>query len=112
MKEYKSLIASAKELKLNNIICNDIQVWKKYPEYHHIYNKLWIAESYKVKSFKFINNGNIKIIFKPIINLYGMSRGFKIIKNEDDYEEYLDDDLFWNYLSGNHYTIDLVKNKI
>ena len=40
MKEYKSLIALSKELKLNNIICNDIQVWKKYPKYHNIYNKL------------------------------------------------------------------------
>ena len=96
MKEYKSLIASAKELKLNNIICNDIQVWKKYPEYHHIYNKLWIAESQNLPCGPMgIYPKEYPIIFKPIINLYGMSRGFKIlIKNEDDYEEYLDDGLF------------------
>jgi len=110
MKEYKSLIALSKELKLNNIICNDIQAWKKYHTYHNIYNKLWIAESQNLPCGPMgIYPEEYPIIFKPIINLYGMSRGFKIIKNEDEYQEYLDDGLFWMpYLSGDHYTIDLV----
>ena len=30
MKDYNSLLSLTKKLNLNNIICNDIQAWKKY----------------------------------------------------------------------------------
>ena len=49
------------------------------------------------------------IVFKPIINLKGMSKGFKIIKSEEEYDKNIKDGLFWEeYLEGNHYCIDLI----
>ena len=52
------------------------------------------------------------IIIKPIINLYGFSRGFKIIKNEEEYLSNQIDGFFWMpYLNGKNFTIDIVLEK-
>ena len=51
---------------------------------------------------------NYPVIFKPIINLYGMSR-FEIVNNEEEYYDKLEDGLFWSpYFTGDHYTIDFI----
>ena len=52
---------------------------------------------------------NYPVIFKPIINLFGMSRSFKIIKSKKEYNKNLKDGLFWmKYLDGTHLCIDLI----
>lgn len=110
MKLYENINYKINKLKLENIITNDIDAWKKYKNYHHIYNKIWIVESQDLNCGPMGCLPNkYPIIFKPIINLYGMSRGFKIINNEQEYFKNLKDGLFWmDYLSGNHYCIDLI----
>ena len=110
MKDYNSLLSLTKKLNLNNIICNDIQAWKKYTNYHHIYNKLWVTESQNIDCGPMgILPENYPVIFKPIINLYGMSRGFEIVNNEEEYYDKLEDGLFWSpYFTGDHYTIDFI----
>ena len=48
------------------------------------------------------------IIIKPIINLFGMSRGFKIIKNLNEYYESMKDGYFWIDTFRNQINIDLI----
>lgn len=52
------------------------------------------------------------IALKPIINLFGMSRGFRVILCEEEYSELINNDnmmagVFWMpYLEGKHVTLD------
>lgn len=114
MSTYSSLCEIIKKNNLSNkIITSDPMAWVNYPEYQFIYNKLWIAQS------QFIDCGPMNVypqkypvIFKPIINLIGMSRGIKKINNEKEYDKYLKDGFFWEeFLDGDHYCIDLVLSK-
>jgi len=110
MKYYENIYYKINKFNLNNIIINDIEAWKKYRDFHHIYNKIWIAESQNIPCGPMgLYPENYPIIFKPIINLFGMSRSFKIIKDKKEYDKYLQDGLFWmDYLSGIHYCIDII----
>ena len=110
MNIYENIYYKINKLNLSNIIMNDIEAWTKYRDYHHIYNKIWIAESQNILCGPMGLYPEIyPIIFKPIINLFGMSRSFKIIKDKEEYNNNLQDGLFWmDYLSGNHYCIDII----
>ena len=110
MKVYENITDQCEKLNIKNVISNDIEAWNKYKSYHHIYNKLWIAESQDILCGPMgIEPKIYPIIFKPIINLYGMSRSFKIIYNKDEYYKYLKDGLFWmEYLGGEQYNVDLI----
>lgn len=105
-----NLNSKIKQLECKNIITNDIDAWKFYKNYHHIYNKIWIVESQDIACGPMgCYPSEYPIIFKPIINLFGMSRGFKIIKNKEEYDKNIKDGLFWMpYLMGNHYCIDFI----
>ena len=107
---YENINKQCKNLDIKSVISNDIEAWNKYKSYHHIYNKLWIAESQDIQCGPMgIKPKKYPIIFKPIINLYGMSRSFKIISKEEEYFKYLKDGLFWmEYLDGNQYNVDLI----
>ena len=107
--KYKNLNDYNKLLN-TNIISNDIDAYVKYKKYRHIYNKLWLAESQDLPSAPIgIYPNNYPIIIKPIINLFGMSRGITIINNEEEYSNFNKDGFFWEkYLTGNHYTLDII----
>lgn len=113
MNYYEDLNEICQRLKINNIVTNDIDAWNKHKNYKKIYNKLWLVE------LQNINCGPIgtepdyyPIVIKPIINLYGMSRSFKIIKNQKEYLQNQVDGCFWMpYLSGKNFTIDLILDK-
>lgn len=111
MKEYRSLANYKKEYNLSElIVCDDITAWIEYEDYHHIYNKLWVAESQDLECGPmYVYPNEYPIIFKPIINLKGMSKGFKVINDEKEYDDNIKDGLFWEkYLDGNHYCVDLI----
>jgi hypothetical protein len=110
IKDYISLNDFVDKYNLNDIITNDFDAWSKIKNYNFIYNKLWIAQSQNIESGPMgIEPESYPIIFKPIINLYGMSRGFRLINNKKEYEFYLKDGLFWmKYLNGKFYCIDIV----
>lgn len=93
-----------------DLITNDISAWMYYPKYNFVYNKLWIAESQGLECAPMgIYPSEYPIIIKPIINLFGMSRGFRIIKDDDEYDNNIMDGFFWEeYLSGDHLCIDLI----
>lgn len=88
----------------------DSVAWIHYPDYRHIYNKLWIAESQRIPSGPMaIYPSFYPVIFKPIINLYGMSRGIKKINNDEEYNNNICDGFFWEeFFNGTHRCIDLV----
>jgi hypothetical protein len=106
---YKNLNDYNKLLN-TKIISNDINAYQKYKKYRHIYNKLWLAESQDLPSAPIgIYPNTYPIIIKPIINLFGMSRGISIINNEEEYSNFNKDGFFWEkYLIGKHYTLDII----
>jgi len=109
VKRYQSLADMLGDAQ-TNIPCSDADAWITFTDYHHIYNKLWIAESQGIPCGPMGTYPNrYPVIFKPIINLYGMSRGTKIINNEEQYDNNIIDGNFWEeYLEGTHQCIDLV----
>ena len=110
-KQYKTLVDYINNLSLHNIkVTNDSSAWVEYPEFNFVYNKLWVAQSQEIESAPLgVYPNKYPIIFKPIINLLGMSRGFKKINNEKEYIENFKDGLFWEeYLEGEHNCIDLI----
>lgn len=115
MKPYINLVDYNKKLKLD-LIVNDIDAYQLNYKYRIIYNKLWLAESQDLNAAPMgILPNEYPIVIKPIINLFGMSKGFKIINNEKEYLLNQKDGFFWEkYLNGNHYTIDIIlkDNKI
>lgn len=111
VKSYMSLSKYIVEYQLKNIkITHDINAWIEYPEFNFIYNKLWIATSQELNCGPMgVYPEEYPIVFKPIINLYGMSRGFKIINNEEEYDMNIKDGFFWEeYITGDHYCVDLI----
>ena len=111
MKSYKSLVDYIKDCNLKNIkVTNDCMAWIEYPDFNFIYNKLWLANSQDIDAGPMgVYPIKYPVIFKPIINLFGMSRGFKIINNEEEYNKNIKDGFFWEeYLDGEHNCIDLI----
>lgn len=117
VQKYMNLNDYIEEYKFENIkITDDTDAWIQNPDHNFVYNKLWIAQSQGISCGPMnVYPNKYPIIFKPIINLYGMSRGFKIITSEKDYDESIKDGFFWEeYLKGEHYCVDLiiVKGKV
>jgi len=112
VKDYQSLGKILREKGIIDIPITDEQAWIKYPNYHHIYNKLWIAESQDLPCGPmgiYPQENTYPVIFKPLINLYGMSRGVVKINNDDEYDENIKDGLFWEeFLEGEHRCVDLI----
>ena len=92
------------------LVTNDFDAWDKFSKYKKIYNKLWLVEKQNIKCGPIgTQPKNYPIIIKPIINLYGMSRGFLKINDEDEYYNNQNDGCFWMpFLDGKHYTVDLI----
>ena len=115
--EYKSIDEIIDNLNLSeNIIIDDFTAWEKFKDYRKFYNKLNLALLQNIEAGPMgIYPSKYPIIFKPIINLYGMSRGFKIIKSDKEYDKNIKDGLFWmEYFSGEQINLDFVilKEKI
>jgi hypothetical protein len=110
MNYYENIFQKCIRLDITNILCNDIDAWEYFPSFNFIYNKLNLI---KLQNIECGPIGTLPkkypIIIKPIVNLYGMSKGFKIIKNKSEYLENQKDGFFWMpYLSGKNYTIDII----
>lgn len=110
MKYYEDLNQVLKRLNINNIITNDIDAWENNKINNKIYNKLWLTQLQNIDCGPIgTHPKQYPIIIKPIINLYGMSKGFMKINSEEEYYENQKYGHFWMpYLSGKNYTIDLI----
>jgi|TARA_B110000037_G_C17003484_1_gene458249 hypothetical protein len=102
-------------IKKNNLsdklFLTDFNCWINYKKHNWIYNKLELAQMQNLTSAPWpIIPKNYPVIIKPIINLLGMSRGFKIIYNIDEFVELKDKDgYFWEeYLDGKQINLDLI----
>lgn len=109
MEYYEQIYDKFERLDIE-FIYNDIDAWQENPNFNQIYNKLWLVSKQEIDCGPIGTDVNkYPIIIKPIINLYGFSRGFKIIKNEEEYLSNQNDGFFWMpYLKGKNYTIDLI----
>lgn len=114
MTTYKSLHQIVSENSFSDkLFVNDSDAWIQNPDHQFIYNKLWVAQSQFIDCAPMeVYPRKYPIVFKPIINLIGMSRGFRKINNKEEYDKYLQDGLFWeDFLEGDHWCIDLILNK-
>ena len=113
MKIYENISNILDRLNINNIFFNDIDCWEHFKKDKVIYNKLWLAEIQNIDCGPI---GTIPkkypIVVKPIINLYGMSRSFKICHNENEYNNYQKDGCFWTpFFSGDNFNYDIIFDK-
>ena len=110
---YQDINEKCRKMNINNIITNDIDAWSQHQNYRKIYNKLWLVEKQNIDCAPIgVEPKNYPIIIKPIINLYGMSRGFKKIDNRKQYYQNQSDGCFWMpFLKGKLYTVDLILDK-
>ena len=95
----------------DKLFLTDFNCWINYKKHNWIYNKLKLAQMQNLTSAPWpIIPKNYPVIIKPIINLLGMSRGFKIIYNIDEFVKLKDKDgYFWEeYLDGKQINLDLV----
>ena len=113
MKYYEDLNTILNRLNITNIITNDIDAWDLNKFNRKIYNKLWLTELQGIDCGPIgTKPTNYPIIIKPIINLYGMSKGFMKINSEEDYYNNQKDGHFWMpYFKGKNYTIDIIFDK-
>ena len=95
---------------INLFPTNDISSWIKYNEYNFIYDKLSLAQLQNLDCAPLpIIPTIFPVIVKPIINLYGMSRGLKKINNYEEFILIKENGYFWEkYLDGEQYNYDIV----
>jgi len=76
---------------------------------HRNYNKLLLSQMQNLECAPVgITPIDFPVIIKPIINLYGMSNGFKFIKNLKEYNQNKFIGMFWQkYLDGIQYNLDI-----
>jgi hypothetical protein len=112
MKRYYSLGDYIEMLNITEPLfsINDIQGYINNPEYNFVYNKLFLSQSQGIPSAPMgIYPQAYPVIFKPIYNLYGMSRSFYIINSDEEYDMHFQDGLFWQpYFPGHQTNLDIV----
>ena len=84
-----------------------------YPNNRIIYNKLWLSNIQNLKCNPIpIIPSEYPVIIKPIINLEGMSKGFKKINSKKEYTDNcnLPGYFYQKYLDGNQYNFDIIIN--
>jgi hypothetical protein len=95
-----------------NLPSSDLDAYIRYPKYSHLYDRMWVTLSQEIICAPLgVMPNKYPIVVKPIINLYGMSKGFSIIKNEKEYKKVCKTQvgLFWQpYFSGLQKNVDLI----
>ena len=97
-----------------NIPTNDKDAYQYYNKQCDLYNKLLLSQLQNLDAAPAgITPIKYPVIIKPIINLYGMSNGFKKINSLEEFREDKNIGLFWQtYLDGVQYNLDIDQNKI
>ena len=113
MQYYEDINDRLERLSIDSIMTNDIDAWDYHQEHKWIYNKLWLVEKQNIACGPVgTSPTSYPIIIKPIINLFGMSKGFIRLNNKEEYNNNLNEGSFWMpFLSGKNYTVDLVLNQ-
>jgi hypothetical protein len=109
-----SLAKKYKDFKVKLPTC-DIEAYSRYPDYCHLYDRMWVSLSQNMVCAPLgVQPNKYPIVVKPIINLYGMSKGFDIIKTKQEYDKICSTSagLFWQpYLKGVQKNLDMVIHK-
>ena len=65
---------------------NDIDAWSHFTKYNWIYNKIKICQTQKIPCAPIgTTPPSFPVILKPIINLYGMGWGSRVVNNKKEY---------------------------
>lgn len=97
------------ENKYPNIPTNDKDAYQTFYDNNDVYNKLYLSQLQGLDAAPVgITPIEFPVIIKPIINLYGMSNGFKKIDSIDNYQIKKEYGMFWQkYLDGIQYNFDI-----
>ena len=91
---------------------NDIELWKNFPQYHWVYNKINICKEQNIPCGPMgisPQNDDYPVILKPIINLLGMGMGISIASNADEYDKLIKPGFFWMpFVKGHHLSCDFI----
>ena len=96
-----------------DIPINDLDAWIKYPQYRFVYHKMELSRLQNILHAPMpIMPEQYPVVVRPMINLYCMGLESYLIKNEDDFYQHWGHYGFWTeYLTGNHYSYDLIIDK-
>ena len=114
LKQAKNQIKSQFNINPNDYLPqNDLDAWEKYPQFHFLYNKMFIANHEKLNNAPMpIEPKKYPVVSKPIINLYGMGLSSYVIGSKKDfYKNWLSTNFWCEYLEGDHLSWDFVLRK-
>lgn len=88
---------------------DDTDCYRLYPAFNFIYNKLFIAESQRLRAAPHgIVPPSFPVFSKPIYNLQGMGRGSNLMNSNDDYlAKLLPGHMWMELLAGDHISSDI-----
>lgn len=89
----------------------DTQAYQLYPQSRWVYNKLTVAELQGIKCGPHATEPDIDlypIFSKPLLSLWGMGTGARVIRTREEYWESITPGHMWcTLLAGNHYSTDI-----
>jgi len=89
---------------------NDIDAWLYFPKHNWVYDKIHICRTQQLKYAPYgVKPSEFPVYIKPIINLYGMGWGSRLIQNITEYNDINSSGYFWmTVLKGEHYSYDFI----
>jgi hypothetical protein len=87
---------------------DDADAWVLFPEYRHVYDKLFVALSQGMAAAPWgVPPPAFPVFAKPIMNLKGMGAGSRVVRSAGDYEREFTPGAFWMpLLEGDHVSSD------
>jgi len=97
------------------MITTDVEAWKKYPQHHKWFNKLYLAEQmkYKCGPSGIAPDEDGAYVVRPIYNISGMGVGARLEHIKAGDTSKVEPGYFWcEYIKGKHYsaTYEFVHN--
>lgn len=92
---------------------DDADAWMLFPEYRHVYDKLFVALSQGMDAAPYgVPPPFWPVFSKPIVNLKGMGVGSRLIASAAEYEREFTAGTFWMpLLNGDHVSTDVAVAK-
>lgn len=94
---------------------DDVTAYCLNPEQNWVYNKLHLCRSQGVEAYPHgIPPSSFPVFSKPIINLFGLGSGSKLLSSWDDRQDYMAGHFWMPVLRGEQYTTDfaVVEGKV
>ncbi|MDX1384723.1 MAG: hypothetical protein R3190_13815, partial [Thermoanaerobaculia bacterium] len=88
---------------------DEAEAYRLFPQYRHVHNKLWVAESQGlVCGLHGIDPPAYPVFSKPVYNMRGMGTGGRVLRTPAGYQRFLRPGHFWmELLEGDHTSSDV-----